>query len=33
VSAAAVSTVLLLVSLAVLIGIRALGHWGARHDR
>ena len=33
VSAAAVSTVLLLVSLAVLLGIRALGHWGARHDR
>ncbi len=32
-SAAAVSTVLLLVSLAVLIGIRALGRWGARHDR
>jgi sulfate transport system permease protein len=32
-SAAAVSTVLLLVSLAVLLGIRALGHWGARHDR
>ena len=33
VSAAAVSTVLLLVSLAVLLGIRGLGHWGARHDR
>jgi len=33
VSAAAVSTVLLLVSLGVLLGIRALGHWGARHDR
>jgi sulfate transport system permease protein len=32
-SAAAVATVLLLVSLAVLLGIRALGHWGARHDR
>jgi hypothetical protein len=25
--------VLLLVSLAVLIGIRGLGRWGARHDR
>ena len=33
VSAAAVSTVLLLVSLAVLIGIRGFGRWGARHDR
>jgi sulfate/thiosulfate transport system permease protein len=33
VSAAAVSTVLLLISLAVLIGIRALGRLGARHDR
>jgi sulfate transport system permease protein len=33
VGAAAVSTVLLLVSLAVLIGIRGLGRWGARHDR
>jgi sulfate transport system permease protein len=32
-SAAAVSTVLLLVSLLVLIGIRGLGRWGARHDR
>jgi sulfate/thiosulfate transport system permease protein len=32
-SAAAVSTVLLIVSLAVLIGIRGLGRWGARHDR
>jgi sulfate transport system permease protein len=32
-SAAAVSTVLLLVSLVVLIGIRGLGRWGARHDR
>jgi sulfate transport system permease protein len=32
-SAAAVSTVLLLVSLAVLIGIRGFGRWGARHDR
>ncbi len=33
VGAAAVSTVLLLVALAVLIGIRGLGRWGARHDR
>jgi sulfate transport system permease protein len=33
VSAAAVSTVLLLVSLAVLLGIRGFGRWGARHDR
>jgi len=32
-SAAAVSTVLLLVSLAVLLAIRGLGRWGARHDR
>jgi len=32
-SAAAVSTVLLLISLVVLIGIRALGRLGARHDR
>jgi sulfate transport system permease protein len=33
VSAAAVSTVLLTVSLVVLIAIRGLGRWGARHDR
>lgn len=33
VGAAAVSTVLLLISLIVLIGIRGLGRWGARHDR
>ena len=33
VGAAAVSTVLLLVALAVLVGIRGLGRWGARHDR
>jgi len=33
ISAAAVSTVLLLVSLGVLIAIRGLGRWGARHDR
>ncbi len=32
-SAAAVSTVLLIVSLVVLVGIRGLGRWGARHDR
>jgi sulfate/thiosulfate transport system permease protein len=31
--AAAVSVVLLLVSLLVLIGIRALGAWGSRHER
>jgi sulfate transport system permease protein len=31
--AAAVAVVLLLVSLLVLVGIRALGRWGARHDR
>jgi len=33
VGAAAISVVLMLLSLVVLIGIRALGHWGARHDR
>jgi sulfate transport system permease protein len=33
VGAAAVSTVLLLISLLVLLGIRGLGRWGARHDR
>jgi sulfate transport system permease protein len=33
ISAAATSTVLLLVSLLVLVGIRGLGRWGARHDR
>ena len=32
-SAAAVSTVLLIVSLLVLLAIRGLGRWGARHDR
>jgi sulfate transport system permease protein len=31
-SAAAVSVVLLAVSVLVLIGIRLLGRWGARHD-
>jgi sulfate transport system permease protein len=33
VGAAAVATVLLLISLVVLVGIRGLGRWGARHDR
>jgi sulfate/thiosulfate transport system permease protein len=33
VGAAAASVVLLLVSLAVLLAIGALGRWGARHDR
>ena len=33
VGAAAISVVLLVLSLAVLFGIRALGRWGARHDR
>jgi len=33
ISAAATSTVLLFVSLLVLVGIRGLGRWGARHDR
>lgn len=33
VGAAAVATVLLIVSVVVLIGIRGLGRWGARHDR
>ncbi len=33
VGAAAVSTVLLAISLVVLLGIRGLGRWGARHDR
>jgi sulfate/thiosulfate transport system permease protein len=33
VGAAAISVVLLLLSLLVLFGIRALGRWGARHDR
>lgn len=32
-SAAAVSTLLLAVSLLVLLAIRGLGRWGARHDR
>ena len=33
ITAAAVSVVLLLISLAILLAIRALGRWGARHDR
>jgi sulfate transport system permease protein len=33
IGAAAISVVLLVLSLGVLIGIRALGRWGARHDR
>jgi sulfate/thiosulfate transport system permease protein len=33
VGAAAISVVLLILSLLVLFGIRALGRWGARHDR
>jgi sulfate transport system permease protein len=33
ISAAAVSVVLLVLSLVVLIGIRGLGRWGARHER
>ena len=31
--AAAVAVVVLVLSLVVLVGIRALGRWGARHDR
>jgi sulfate transport system permease protein len=33
IGAAAISVVLLCLSLLVLLGIRGLGHWGARHDR
>jgi sulfate transport system permease protein len=33
IGAAAISVVLLILSLVVLFGIRALGRWGARHDR
>ena len=33
IGAAAISVVLLILSLAILFGIRALGRWGARHDR
>ena len=33
IGAAAISVVLLVLSLLVLFGIRALGRWGARHDR
>ena len=33
IGAAAISVVLLVISLVILIGIRALGRWGARYDR
>jgi sulfate transport system permease protein len=33
IGAAAIAVVLMLLSLMVLVGIRALGRWGARHDR
>ncbi len=33
IGAAAISVVLLFLSLLILIGIRGLGRWGARHDR
>ena len=33
IGAAAISVVLMAISLIVLIGIRGLGRWGARHDR
>ena len=33
IGAAAISVVLLLISLVILIGIRGLGRWGARYDR
>ena len=33
VGAAAISVVLLVLSLLILLGIRGLGRWGARHDR
>jgi sulfate transport system permease protein len=33
INAAAVATVLLFVSVLVLVGIRGLGRWGARHER
>jgi len=33
IGAAAISVVLLVISLVILIGIRGLGRWGARHDR
>ena len=33
IGAAAISVVLLVLSLLILFGIRALGRWGARHDR
>src|ERR671912_1073742 len=33
IGAAAISVVLLLISLVILVGIRGLGRWGARYDR
>ena len=33
IGAAAISVVLLVLSLLILVGIRGLGRWGARHDR
>ena len=33
IGAAAISVVLLMISLIILVGIRALGRWGARYDR
>jgi sulfate/thiosulfate transport system permease protein len=33
ISAAVVATVLLAISVLILVGIRGLGRWGARHDR
>ncbi|HEU4658347.1 MAG TPA: sulfate ABC transporter permease subunit CysT [Capillimicrobium sp.] len=33
IGAAAVAVVLLVISLAILVAIRALGRWGSRHDR
>jgi sulfate/thiosulfate transport system permease protein len=33
IGAAAISVVLMAVSLVILVGIRGLGRWGARHDR
>jgi sulfate transport system permease protein len=33
IGAAAIAVVLMAISLFILVGIRALGRWGARHDR
>jgi sulfate transport system permease protein len=33
IGAAAIAVVLMVISLVILVGIRALGRWGARHDR